>query len=135
MTNAILKIEWERLVSDGQTCPRCQSTEDELRKAVDYLATILKPRGIRVLLEKREIALQEFQKNPLQSNRIIINGKLLEEYIQAETGKSPCCSVCGPNDCRTIVVNDKQVYETIPAELIIKAGLKAVSLHPDFLNK
>ncbi|MGQ9551641.1 MAG: DUF2703 domain-containing protein [Candidatus Bathycorpusculaceae bacterium] len=30
----LLKIKWRRLVSDGETCPRCESTEEELEKAV-----------------------------------------------------------------------------------------------------
>jgi len=123
----ILKIEWERLVSEGETCPRCGDTENELEKAVAQLQAILKSKGTVVILEKRGITLEQFQNNPLQSNRIIINGHLLEEYLKATTGKSPCCSVCGPNDCRTIVVNDKEIYEHIPAELIVKACLIAIS--------
>ncbi|MBC7131250.1 DUF2703 domain-containing protein, partial [Candidatus Bathyarchaeota archaeon] len=27
-----LRIKWQRLVSDGQTCPRCGSTEEELER-------------------------------------------------------------------------------------------------------
>ncbi len=122
----ILKIEWQRLVYKGQTCPRCQTTEEELNKAINYLHSILLSQGIKIVLEKREVSSEEFQKNPLQSNRIIINGKLLEEYINGKEGKSPCCDICGPNDCRTIVVNNHIVYEQIPAELIINACLKAI---------
>lgn len=127
MKNNILKILWERLVTEGETCPRCKDTEKELEKAVAQLRELLNPEGIQVILEKREITPEQFRENPLQSNRIIINGRLLEEYLQAETGKSPCCSVCGPTDCRTVVVNNEEIYEHIPAELIIKAGLLAVS--------
>ena len=29
----ILKIEWHRLVTDGQTCPRCGDTGQEVEKA------------------------------------------------------------------------------------------------------
>jgi len=121
----ILKIEWERLVSEGETCPRCGDTENELEKAVAQLQSMLKSKGIVVILEKREITPEQFQNNPLQSNRIIINGRLLEEYINAKTGKSPCCSVCGPNDCRTVKV-DNTIYEAIPSTIIIEAVMKAL---------
>ncbi len=40
--------------------------------------------------------------------------------------KSECCDICGPNDCRTIEIENK-TYEKIPADLIIKAGLAAAS--------
>lgn len=112
---------------EGKTCPRCGDTEKEVERAISQLQSMLKPKGIEVVLEKRDITPEQFQKNPLQSNRILINGRLLEEYLQAKTGKSPCCSVCGPNDCRTIIINGKDIYEYIPAELIIKAGLTAIS--------
>lgn len=127
MSNNILKIEWERLVSEEETCPRCHATETELEKAILHLQSLLNPSGIQIVLEKRTITPEQFKENPLQSNRIIINGRLLEDYLHANTGKSPCCSVCGPNDCRTVILNGKEIYESIPAELIIKASLMAVS--------
>lgn len=127
MSNNILKIEWERLVSEGETCPRCHATETEIEKAILHLHSLLNSSGIQIVLEKREITPEQFKENPFLSNRIIINGRLLEDYLFAKTGKSPCCSVCGPNDCRTVILNDKEIYESIPAELIIKASLMAVS--------
>jgi hypothetical protein len=36
---------------------------------------------------------------------------------------SRCSGCCGDSDCRTTVV-DGRVYETIPPELIVRAGLK-----------
>lgn len=41
-------------------------------------------------------------------------------------GKSPCCSVWGDNDCRTIQVKGK-TDESIPESLITKASLLAAS--------
>ncbi len=121
-----LKIKWQRLVSAGETCPRCGSTEDELEKAISTLQQSLKPLGIEVVLEKRELSVAEFEKDPLLSNQIWINDKLLEEWIGGEVNQSPCCDVCGPSECRTLGV-EGEVYETIPADLIIKAGLVAAS--------
>ncbi len=66
------------------------------------------------------------KKNPLESNRIWINDKPLEEYLKADVGKSPCCDVCGPSECRTIEV-DGNIYEVVTADMIIRAGLLAAS--------
>jgi hypothetical protein len=66
----ILVIAWQRLVSEGGTCPRCETTENELDKAVSQLKKSLSPLGIDVTLEKIELTLEEFKKNPAGSNRI-----------------------------------------------------------------
>lgn len=122
----VLKIRWQRLVSEGGTCPRCGSTEKEVEKAVSTLMQSLAPLGIEVVFEKEELSVAEFKKDPLQSNRIWINDRLLEEWIGGGVGRTPCCDVCGPHDCRTVEVGG-QVYETIPAEIIIKAGIFAAA--------
>ena len=124
-STSTLKIKWKRLISEGETCPRCGSTEEELRKAESTLKKSFAPLGIRVILEK-ELSVTEFKKDPLQSNRIWINNRLLEDWIEGRVGHSPCCDVCGTHDCRTMEVQG-QMYETIPAEIIIKAGLSAAS--------
>ncbi len=118
----VLIIKWQRLISRGKTCPRCGSTESEINKAIAVLKKTLEPLGIEVVLEKGKISMSEFKKDPLQSNRIWINNRPLEDYIQGRIGQSACCDVCGPYECRTVEI-EKQVYETIPSEIIIKAGL------------
>ena len=120
-----LKIMWQRLVDEGETCPRCGSTEGEVEKAVLTLQKSLNPLGIKVVLEKNVLSVLEFKKDPLQSNQILINERPLEDWIGGEVGESPCCEVCN-SDCRTIGV-EGEVYETIPAELVIKAGLLAAT--------
>jgi hypothetical protein len=125
-STSTLKIRWKRLISKGETCPRCGSTEEELRKAVSILKKSFTPLGIKVILEKEELSITEFKKDPLESNRIWINNRLLEDWIEGSVGHSPCCDVCGPHDCRTVEVQG-QKYETIPADIIIKAGLSAAS--------
>ncbi|MEJ5287112.1 MAG: hypothetical protein CH6_1157 [Candidatus Kapaibacterium sp.] len=120
-----LEIRWTRLVVDEKTCPRCGNTETELMKAYETLKQSLSSLKIEVVLKKSEISLEEFKRNPLVSNQIWINGKLLEDWLNLSAGKSPCCDVCGPNDCRTIEINGKSL-EVIPAELIVKASLFAL---------
>jgi hypothetical protein len=121
-----LKIQWHRLVAAGQTCPRCGATEKEVEKACRNLEQSLAPLGIKVVLEKQELNPGTFQRDPSQSNRIWIDGRSLEEWLGLKVGQSPCCSTCGDAECRT-VETEGQVYETIPADLIIKAGLVAAS--------
>lgn len=121
-----LKIVWQRLLSDNQTCQRCSSTEDELERALKRLKKALKSLDLGVDLEKKEITVASFEKEPSQSNRIWIAEKPLEYWLQADTGQSPCCDVCGDAECRTIEV-DGLIYETIPEKLIIKAGLIAAA--------
>jgi hypothetical protein len=77
-----------------------------------------------VVLEKRSVTQAEFKKNPSKENLIVIGDRSLEEWLQARTGQSACCGPCGDAECRTIETQGK-IYETIPAELIIKAGLIA----------
>ncbi|MCW4011740.1 MAG: DUF2703 domain-containing protein, partial [Candidatus Bathyarchaeota archaeon] len=121
-----LFIKWKRLVNDDGTCPRCGSTEEQLDRAVVTLGESLTSLGIDVVVEKVEMSVDEFKKKPLESNSIWLNDQLLEDLVGAVVGQSPCCDVCGSSDCRTVSVDD-QVYETIPSELIVKAGLVAAS--------
>jgi len=121
-----LMIKWQRLLSKGQTCPRCGSTEDEVEKAVTVLGQALKPLSIEVVFEKCELSVEQFKQDTLQSNKVWINGRLLEDWLGAQTGQSECCEVCGPNDCRTMTVAG-DVHEVVPVELIVKAGLLAAA--------
>lgn len=116
-----IAIEWQRLVVDKETCPRCGSTEKELEKAIKSLNKL----GIKTELKKKEIRLASFKKQPQESNKIIIAGKPMEEWLSAQTGHSPCCDACGDCECRTVEYHGR-VYETITAELIVQAVLKAV---------
>lgn len=121
-----LNVKWQRLVSEGETCPRCGSTEKEVDKAVSTLSQSLAPLGIEVRLKKEELSVPEFKKNPLQSNRIWINNRLVEDWIGGKAGHSACCDVCGPSECRTLEMEGK-IYEAIPADVIVQAGLLAAA--------
>ena len=122
-----LPIVWQRLVdSRGRTCDRCSATNDGLRQAVAKLEEVLRPLGIEVAFETREIDKKSFTADPSQSNRIWIAGKPMEEWLGARVGSSPCCSVCGDSKCRTIEMGD-DVFEAIPSDLFLKAALIAAS--------
>ena len=119
-----ITIKWQRLLIDDATCHRCGATEQEVDKAYMSLKQSLSLLGIKVVLEKKSLDRAVFKKNPSQSNLIMIGEKTLEEWLKAHTGESSCCGPCGDTECRTIETQGK-IYETIPAELIIKAGLMA----------
>ncbi len=121
----VLQVRWQRLVDEkGQTCGRCGSTEKAAEDAVRKLRRSLKPINVDVVLQKTSISQAEFSKNPLSSNQIWVADKPIEEWLQATVGESQCSGACGDSVCRTLTVGGK-VYETIPAELIVRAGLLA----------
>lgn len=132
-----LLITWQRLVDNNKTCPRCGDTEKEIERAYEKLREAFRLVGIEVMLNKKEISMDEFKANPLISNQIWINEKPLEEWLNAKVGQSQCCDVCGGEECRTIEFSGRN-YETIPEALIIKACLLAaaniISIRSNLLN-
>lgn len=126
-----LGIRWQRLVDErGQTCQRCASTEKEVQNAFHTLRQSLAPLGIEVSLEKEALDPATCAKDLSQSNRIWVGGRALEEWLNAQVGQSPCQTCCeqlGDDvECRTVEVEGR-TYESIPADLIVKAGLLAAS--------
>lgn len=122
----MLVVKWKRLISQGETCPRCGSTEENLDSAVEILTQVLAPLEIKVKFHKESLSLLDFKKNNTESNRIWINSIPLEEYIGATNGENACCGVCEGSDCRTVELNGT-IYEEIPKNMIIRAVLIAAS--------
>ena len=122
----MLEVSWKRLVQGDRTCPRCGDTGEELSKAVATLTAALAPIGIGVHLTEGQLNSDEFDSAPLESNRILLQGRDLEQWVGGETGRSSCCDVCGQNECRTINLGGA-TYETIPSDLIVRAGLLAAA--------
>jgi hypothetical protein len=121
-----LPIIWQRLVSAGGTCSRCDATYQHLQSVLVKLREALKPLNVEPILEVRKISESSFRKEPAQSNRIWIADKPIEEWIGAGVGSSKCCSVCGDEPCRTMEV-EGAVFEDVPEAVIIKAVLIAAS--------
>jgi hypothetical protein len=127
VTGKTLKISWQRLVTtDGKTCDRCGGTEDSIAAAGQQLAAALSPLGFRVVVEKKSLGNEYFRKNTIESNRIWISDRPIEELLNAAVSSSACCGPCGDNECRIMTVGGR-VYETIPPYLIVRAGLKAAA--------
>jgi len=120
-------IRWQRLVNEkNQTCQRCSDTEYSVESAYNKLKKSLFELNIAVELKKEALNLLIFKNDPLQSNRIWIGEKALEEWLGATVGKSQCCDVCGNSECLTIST-DQHTFEAIPENLIIYAGLLAAA--------
>ncbi len=124
-TDNVVTLKWQRVVDkDGKTCDRCGTTEVELKKALE----MLEKEGVKAELKVAEMSVEDFAKNCSESNRIWINEKPIEEILGASVGASKCSGVCTTHKadatCRTLVLDGKS-YESIPAELIVKAGMMA----------
>ena len=127
----MLTIRWQRLVDEkGQTCGRCGATEKEVQTACQNLEKSLTSLGIKVNLEEKALDSTTCAKDVSESNRIWIDDRPLEEWLNATVGKSSCefcCEELGPDvECRTVTIEGR-TFETIPANLIVKAGLLAAS--------
>lgn len=121
-----LPVRWQRLVKDGVTCTRCGNTEVEVRRATDTLREVLAPLGIEPVLEVAGVDETAFVASPLESNRIWIAGRPVEDWLDGRVGSSRCCSVCGDSECRTLQIRGT-TFETVPATLIVRAGLMAAA--------
>ena len=122
-----LPIVWQRLVSDdGRTCDRCGATYEEVQHALGTLEVVLRPLDIEPVLETREIDDETFRQDPSLSNRIWVNGRPMEDWLDATVGSSPCGSVCGDANCRTVEVSGT-TFKTIPERLLVRAALIAAA--------
>jgi len=122
-----LTIKWQRLVDENdQTCPRCSNTGITVQTAFEKIKKALSALEIEVVLTEKKLDFPIFNQDPLQSNSIWLGDRLLEEWIGGKTGKSQCCSTCGDAECRTISIGES-THESIPENLIIKAGLLAAA--------
>ena len=123
----VLPIVWQRLVTpDGRTCDRCDTTHQEMQRAMTKLADVLRPLDMQPTLETREIDERTFRSHPSESNRVWIAGRPVEEWLGGKVGTSRCCSVCGESPCRTVKLGGTE-FEAIPENLFLKAALVAAS--------
>lgn len=123
---ATLPIVWQRLISGGETCPRCGATQEAIQRAVQTLTEVLGPLHIAPTLETMTLDRDSFGEAPSESNRIWVAGQPLEDWVGAQVSASQCSSVCGDHSCRTLDV-DGTTYEAVPETLIVKAGVAAAA--------
>lgn len=120
------EVIWQRLVDEkGETCDRCDKTYLNLEYVIKKLEPLFNGMGIEVDFQKKALSLDEFKRNPLSSNEIIINGKKIEDILNLKVGQSCCCGPCGDSECRT-VIDETGEKEVIDKRLIIKAILREI---------
>ncbi len=120
----VLEVLWQRVTVDAQTCERCGDTGGSVRRAVERLRQVLAPRGMAVALTEK--TLPPFA--VAESNRVFLGGVALEQLLGAEVLLNHCASCCellgAQTDCRALRLEGR-VYEALPEELIVRAGLLA----------
>lgn len=121
-----LKIRWKRVVdTSGRTASIHAAAETEIVAAYKSLKTSLEPLGVEVVLQKAEMSQEQFNQNPLNSNRIWLNGKALEMYLpETKTGQ-----IQDANSrvlFRTVSFGGKS-FKEVPAKMIEHAGLIAAA--------
>lgn len=122
-----LTVHWQRLLDEyGQTCPRCGATDETVTTACKKLKKALAELDIEVILTKEALDFATFTEDPLQSNCIWLDGKLLEDWLGGTIKQSQCCDAGGESECRTVSIG-ADTYEVIPERLIIRAALLAAA--------
>lgn len=124
---AALEIEWRHLVQEGNTCTRCDSTGETLRRVLQSLSAELGREGVAVTFCETPLGPETLA----QSNLILLNGKPMEDWLGAqvtETHCQSCCELVGEEvNCRAVEVNGT-VYEAIPEALIRDAAHAALKM-------
>ena len=115
-----LVIEWQHIAANvSDTCERCAATGTTLHQVLKDLRPYFAQKNIHV--DFRETVLPPDQLP--DSNRILINGKALEDYLpDARIRQTPCCScacVVGKEsvECRAIETPEG-LFEALPSDLI-----------------
>lgn len=120
-----LTIEWRHLDKEGATCVRCSDTGKTLADVVKDLSREWERSGIRIELKETLLEAEDIR----QSNRILFNGRSLEDIIpgmmDGESSCASCCDLIGKDVvCRTVEF-EGTVYEAIPERLIRAAACRA----------
>lgn len=122
-----IRVEWQHLVENDETCQRCSVTKEHLLYAIEYVNKELITWGISVYLVETELNSSQIQ----FSNRILVEDKAIEDILDLRVSMNHCqtCStIIGYSTCcRTILYNEKQ-YEEVPVEAIIEAIYRYVNL-------
>jgi len=122
-----ISIEWKHFDKEGKTCERCSKTGSNLLVAVSRMQ---KDSGIEISFKETKLPEERMS----ESNEILIDGVLLEDFIphlKASENKCPSCSelIDQPEscNCRTLSQEGK-IFEEIPVELIEQAILNRINL-------
>jgi hypothetical protein len=122
-----LVIEWQHIGADvSNTCERCAATGTSLHQVLKDLRPYFEQQNIHVKVKETVLPPGMLP----DSNRILINGKALEDYLaHAQVKQIPCCScacIVGRDsvECRAIETPEG-LYEALPSDLIRQIIVKA----------
>ncbi len=122
-------VQVEYLDVDGKTCERCANSIEAASAAVEAVGTELAARGITVELETRHLDRSEIA----DSNRVLVNGRPVEEWVGGTSVLSECPSCSEMLDavtcCRAVEVHG-EAFESVPADAIVQATRIAAGLPP-----
>lgn len=117
-----LRIEWQHVGEDiSNTCERCSSTGTTVRQVLRDLEPVFIRNNIQVGFKETVLPPAQLR----DSNRILINGRALEDYLGgSRIVETPCCSCsCVKSSdavaCRAIETPEG-LYESIPADLLLR---------------
>lgn len=121
------QITIDFLYLDLSTCTRCQGTDTNLDDALEEVAKVLDATGVKVVLNKINVATPELAEKYqfLSSPTIRINGRDIQLEI-TENACESCGDLCGTEvDCRAWSYQGVD-YDVPPKALIIDAILREV---------
>ena len=123
-----LVIEWQHIGNDvSGTCDRCSRTGDALQDVLEELQPYFREKKVTVRFRERVLPDSRIE----QSNKILLNGIPLEDYLGgARVVQTPCCScacITGQDEavCRAIETGD-DLYEALPPELLKQVIIRIV---------
>lgn len=121
-----LTIRWKRRVDgSSRTVSSHAAAEQQLDLAFATLKKSLEPTGVEVVLQKAVLSEEQFAKDPLNSNRIWLNGAALEMYLPNATIASTKDAKSG-DVFRTVEFAGTSLRD-VPHKLIVHAGLIAAA--------
>lgn len=116
------------LYLDLSVCERCQGAENNLDKAIDEVAEVLKAAGFEIVVNKININSKKLaiEHQFLSSPTIRVNGGDIALEVK-ETPCKECGDLCGDSavDCRVWVYEGVE-YTEPPKSMIVNAILKEV---------
>ncbi|WP_319577989.1 DUF2703 domain-containing protein [uncultured Methanospirillum sp.] len=115
-----LYVEWLHVGADvTHTCVRCSATGTTVAAVIKDVEPELTGRGIQIVYTETVLPSEQLP----ESNKVLINGKPLEEYLTNARVVQTCCESCAciveqeSAECRAIQTPD-ELYESLPADLI-----------------
>jgi hypothetical protein len=130
-----LTIAWHKVSdADGSICDLSTATEQSIEQASLELTRTLAPHGVKV--EVKTLTPEKVEGSTCLCNRVLIQGRYIDEWLDAEVVKAPCSGCPNQSGCagsgsacagQTAMVHQGITYNIVPANLIVMAGMVAAA--------